>query len=311
MLLDFSYLDKASYENIPLLDESNMGTDQGLYGFYIRKYKPSEEIKDLHRHQYIQINYVHKGSGYHIINNNKIDICKGDIFIIPPYIPHSIISNESDALEIFEFEFSTNFISFNTGRESQESYMDFAYLEPFMVLEEDVKPRFNLDKSMQAEIECILNEVRTEYNEKNAGFTLIAKALLLKLLVIVGRAYSGAIKGTETEKVLNTYKKIVSLSVEYINQNYDKNINLNDVAAAVNYSRSHFSFLFKTVMGQTFIEYLNRIRIEKATELLQSSDLSITDISYTVGFNTITNFNKNFKHYIGITPKAYKNRFHN
>ncbi len=309
--MDFSYLDKASYENIPLLDESNMGTDQGLYGFYIRKYKPSEEIKDLHRHQYIQINYVHMGSGYHIINNNKIDICKGDIFIIPPYIPHSIISNESDALEIFEFEFSTNFISFNTGGESQESYMDFAYLEPFMVLEEDVKPRFNLDQSKQAEIECILNEVRTEYNEKSAGFTLIAKALLLKLLVIVGRAYSGAIKGTETEKVLNTYKKIVSLSVEYINQNYDKNINLNDVAAAVNYSRSHFSFLFKTVMGQTFIEYLNRIRIEKATELLQSSNLSITDISYTVGFNTITNFNKNFKHYIGITPKAYKNRFHN
>lgn len=309
--MDFSYLNKHAYNNIPLLDETNMGPDKGKYGFYIRKYKPSEEIKSLHTHKYIQINYVKKGSGYHLINNKKIDIYYGDIFIIPPYVPHSIMSNDNDSLEIFEFEFDTNFIQFNTNNKDNESYMDFAYLEPFMLVEEEVKPRFNLKASLQAEVENILNEVLMEYEEKISGFTLVSKALLLKLLVLTGRAYSGAIKGTETEKILNKYKKIISKSVEYIKQNYHKNINLNDVSAAVNYSRSHFSFLFKTVMGQTFVEYLNSTRIEKAIELIENTEMNIIDISYAVGFNTITNFNKNFKYYTGTTPKNFKSKTQN
>ncbi len=309
--MDFSYLNKQPYNSIPLLDETNMGPDEGKYGFYIRKYKPSEGIKSLHRHKYIQINYVNKGSGYHLINNNKIDICYGDVFIIPPYIPHLIMSNDNDSLEIFEFEFDTNFIQFNTKNDDNESYMDFAYFEPFMVIEEEVKPRFNLKTSLRTEVENILNEVLMEYEEKNSGFTLVAKALLLKLLVLTGRAYSGAIKGTETEKILNKHKEIVSKFVEFINRNYRENINLNDVSAAVNYSRSHFSFLFKSVMGQTFVEYLNRIRVEKAMELLENTDMSIIDISYEVGFNTITNFNKNFKYYTGTTPKNFKLKTHN
>lgn len=305
--MDFSYLNKDVYKNIPLLDESYMNPNSENNRFFIRKYKAKESSKELHRHKYIQINYVYKGSGYHIINNQKFDILKGDIFIIPPFVPHTILPREDVSMEIFEFEFSADFIlSGNDNDEDSSAYLDFAYLEPFMVVEECVKPRFNLSEELQREAESIFNEVLTEYTEKNPGYMLISKALLLKLLVLTGRAYSEEIKGTKTETILNKYKNTILDSLSYIDENFNKNISLRDVSDSVCYSPSHFSYLFKAVMGQTFTEYLSNKRIEKALTLLRDTNMSITEISYEVGFNSISNFNKTFKYFTGQTPRNYR-----
>ena len=305
-MVDFKYLDKEEYKDIVLLDENAMSGNYNE-GFFIRKYKSETLRGRLHRHKYIQINYVSKGGGVHLINNQQIDIYKGDIFIIPPYIPHKILANANKNLEIIEFEFDTEFILPSYEQcENSSSYLDFAYLEPFMVVEEQVKPRFNLDEKLQAEVENILNEALFEYQQKNSGYNLVTKALLLKLLVITGRAYSAAIKGTETERILNKFKDVITKTKGYINLNYNREITLNEIAKESNYSKSHFSYLFKAVTGQTFVEYLNKVRIEKAIELLKNTDKSIIEISYAVGYNSVANFNKNFKSITGLTPKKFR-----
>jgi len=307
---DFTFLDKKEYGDIILLDESHMDTDPNNDKVYIRKYVPVDTDINLHRHKYIQINYVASGGGFHYINDKGIGIEKGDIFVIPPYVPHAIVKHEGRDLEIFEFEFSTKFIlPAGESIEDTGSYMDFAYLEPFIVIEEAVKPKFNLSEKLQHRIEEILYEALCEFKEKRSGYLLIIKALLLKLLVITGRAYSDEIKGTEFEKLFIGYKSVVTDAVSYINENYSRDIKLRDAADAVGYSRSRFSYLFKSVLGQTFVEYLTKVRINKAAELLSDGGMSITDISYAVGFNTISNFNKAFKAVMGETPRAYrKNR---
>ncbi|MBR5543789.1 MAG: AraC family transcriptional regulator [Oscillospiraceae bacterium] len=305
--MDFSFLDKKEYKNIPLLDESAMCDSPDAPRVFIRKYSKYPTDKDLHRHTYIQINYVNRGKGVHIINNKRIDIAKGDVFIIPPYVPHVIFPGDNDNLEIFEFEFSVDFVlPAHENIEDAASYLDFAYLEPFIVMEEQVKPSFTLNEKAQIKIESILNEALREFEERSPGYLLVVKALLLKLLVITGREFSSEIRGTEFEKILNKYKKIVSAAMEYIQLNYNKNISLKELSDEVNYSRSRFSYLFKSVAGQTFVEYLNSVRIDRAIDLLNNSDKSITDISYEVGFNTISNFNKTFKHLTGYTPRNYR-----
>lgn len=301
--MEFSYLDKDAYKDIRMMNEENMGHAS----FHICKYKTKNASRSLHRHKYIQINYVNKGSGYHIVNNNKIDVYKGDIFIIPPYVPHAILPHDDKSIEIFEFEFVVDFIlPSQNNLEDVTSYMDFAYLEPFMVSEEFVRPRFKLSEELQMKIEDILHEALDEFTNKQPGYNLVIKSLLLKLLVTVGRAYTAEIKGTETEEIINKYKNVVSISLEYIKENYNKNLTLKEVAAYVNYSRSHFSYLFKVVTGQTLVEYINGLRVEKAIELLKTTTKSITEISFEVGFNTIPNFNKTFKQYTGHTPKFYR-----
>ena len=117
---------------------------------------------------------------------------------------------------------------------------------------------------------------------------------MLKLLILVNRSFSKEIKGTEAEIVFKKYKEVVSKAKDYIRKNYNSDLTLDKIASAVNYSKSRFCFIFKAVAGETYIEYLNAVRIEKAKELLKNSSLSITEISYSVGYYTIANFNKNF-----------------
>lgn len=306
--MDFSYLDKKSYKDIKLYNNSRIGeNDEGNSLFFIRKYKVNDVMFITHRHTYIQINYVINGSGFHYINNGKTVICKGDIFIIPPYVPHKIVCDEKNDLEIIEFEFSIDFILPSIENiEDTSGYLDFAYLEPFMVAEESVKPRFNLRHEIQLEVEKLLYEALNEFDKKKSGYELFIKALLLQLLVITGRAYTTEIKGTEEEKILHKFKKTIYDSVGYIMENYNKNITLDEVASAANYSRSHFSYLFKVIIGKTFVEYLNGIRIEKAVHLLKHTNKNVIDISLEVGFNSITNFNKTFKAVTGRTPKDFR-----
>ena len=305
--MDFSYLDKEEYKDIPLLDENDMNPLSENKHFFIRKYKMTGNTHLLHRHSYIQINYVYKGCGYHIVNNRKIEISKGDIFIIPPYVPHAIAGEKYKGLEIFEFEFAPDFVLPTLeSSDSTKACLDFAYLEPFLVVEEDIRLRFNLDDKMQNEVEAILWEVMEEYKGQNPGYILVSKALLLKLLVIVGRAFSCEIKGTQTEEILNRYKEIISKAAGYIEKNYDSDLTLEKIACEINYSKSHFCYLFKAVTGKTYVEHLNEVRIAQAKKLLSDTDKNISDISFEVGYRTIASFNKYFKFFTGVTPRQYR-----
>ncbi len=304
--MNFSYLDKEEYKDIKICDSDFMLEFSNNDKFYIRKYLRDTSGHSLHRHKYIQINYVSSGKGYHIINNRKVEISKGDIFVIPPYVPHVILPGDDTSVEIYEFEFNTEFVLSDRDMENYGNCLDFAYLEPFMVSEEKVKAKLKLDEKTRRITEELLNEALDEYNTKSSGYILIAKAVLLKLLVVVGRAYSEEIKGTDTEIILNRYKDAVYRAVEYIEDNYSENITLKDTAANTNYSQSHFSYLFKAITGKTFGEYLSFVRINKAVEFIEKTDMSITEISLKSGFNTVSNFNKTFKALTGTTPREYR-----
>ncbi len=304
--MDFSYFDKPEYKNIVIFDTMEKGANLDR-PFYIRKYYITDNKTILHRHTYIQINYVISGCGYHYINDKKIEISKGDIFIIPPYVPHKIITDDNEKIEVIEFEFLSDFVLPETAtKENASNYLDFAYLKPFMVEEENIKLRFTLDGLVQIEVEKILKEVLEEFKTRNDGYILLAKALLLKLLILISRSFSNEIKGTEAEIVFKKYKEVVDEAKEYITNNYNSDLTLDKIASAVNYSKSRFCFIFKAVAGETYIEYLNAVRIEKAKDLLKNSNLPITEISYLVGYYTIANFNKNFKLITGITPREYR-----
>ena len=301
----FSYLDKEEFKSIRLLDPKEALTE-GEH-FSIHRYNP--QTTSLHRHRYVQINYVRKGSGSHLINKNTVPISGGDIFIIPPYIPHKIITDPNDPLEVIEFEFSTEFILPDQQSIDQcAGYLDFAYLEPFMVAEEQVKPRFKLNKQLQIEVEAILNEVLEESRERQPGYMLIAKALLLKLLVMIGRAYTREIEGTDTERTFQQYKNMISLAKDYIDAHYAGNMSLKEISEYVGYSQSHFCYLFKAITGKTAVEYINTVRVQRAIELLTGSKLSVLEISLEAGFNTVSNFNKTFKLLTGQSPREYRKR---
>lgn len=103
---------------------------------------------------------------------------------------------------------------------------------------------------------------------------------------------------------------MVKKAREYILENYSRQIKVEDVAASLYISSSHLSRLFRQELNCTVLEYLTRVRIEKALSLLKNNENSIQEVSKIVGFKYPSYFVRLFKQYTGITPLAYRNKFY-
>ena len=305
--MDCTFLDNEIYKDIPLYKMAD--NHHGDLPFYIRKYSMKDKSTLLHRHEYMQLNYVYRGSGKHFINNFAFDIIKGDIFIIPPYVPHRINAVIDTDIEIYEFEFEPGFInqSFDSI-EHAEPFLDFAYIEPFLVSGAHIKPRLNLTGSMQLKVEAILNEVLVEYEEKESGFILLIKSLLLKLLVMVGRAFTRDLNESDPQPMFCHQRNAIMGAANYVNEHYMDELSADEVARKFMLSPSYFRYLFKSIISKTFTEHVHDIRISKAMEMLKTTDMRVLDISCEIGFNNVNHFNKVFREKTGITPLQYRKR---
>lgn len=102
-------------------------------------------------------------------------------------------------------------------------------------------------------------------------------------------------------------KSIIEMSKDYIKDNFNRDISLDEVSRAVNISPYYFSKIFKEGTGENFIEYLTTIRIEKAKELLNTTELSMKEICSMCGYSDPNYFSRSFKKNVGVTPTEYKN----
>ena len=101
----------------------------------------------------------------------------------------------------------------------------------------------------------------------------------------------------------------IEKTFEYLNNNFEKSISLNEVAQIANMTEVSFSRFFKTRTGITFIDSLNEIRLGNATRMLIDTTHSIAEIAYNCGFNNISNFNRIFKNKKKCTPKEFRGSY--
>lgn len=105
------------------------------------------------------------------------------------------------------------------------------------------------------------------------------------------------------------YSSLINSARSYIYDHYsDEDISLNQVAASVNISPNHFSSVFKKETGETFIEFLTRVRMDKAKELLETTDLKAQEIGYKIGYRDPHYFSYIFKKTQNITPRQYRDK---
>ena len=100
---------------------------------------------------------------------------------------------------------------------------------------------------------------------------------------------------------------IIEMAEEYIKNNFQKDICLDEVSRTVNISPYYFSKIFKEGTGKNFIEYLTNIRMERARELLSTTEYSMKEICSMCGYSDPNYFSRSFKKNVGVTPTEYKN----
>lgn len=98
----------------------------------------------------------------------------------------------------------------------------------------------------------------------------------------------------------------VRLARTFISRHQAENINLADVARVTHVSTFHLCKIFKKATGLTFIEYRNRLRIESAKRLLGNPNLNVSEIAYSVGFQSLTQFNRLFRRVVGRAPTDFR-----
>lgn len=158
--------------------------------------------------------------------------------------------------------------------------------------------------------------VEKKMNEKDITFKMIFNKEVESMLEVEKRTYYRqlfnwlknmlmAIVGyiEENQKHL---PKSIQKAITYINQYYDKEISMQEVAKEVYLNPWYFSDLFKEKVGVCFSDYVTSVRLQQAKELLCTTDLKNYEIAQKVGFRNATYFNVVFKKFEGMTPKVYR-----
>lgn len=124
------------------------------------------------------------------------------------------------------------------------------------------------------------------------------------------RKFRNLINMIQMRKTSKTHP-IIHNAVTYIEKHYTQGITLEEVAGIVGLTPQYFSSFFKDEMEVTFTEYVTKLRIEKAKEVIRNSQMSIQEICYYVGYHDPNYFSRIFKKYVGCTPTRYKKEYRN
>lgn len=102
------------------------------------------------------------------------------------------------------------------------------------------------------------------------------------------------------------YQERINTVIDYINENLDQSLSLNELAAKAHFSPFYFHRIFVAVIGEPVNSYTNRIRIEKSARLLRFSEKSISDIAFECGFSSASTLSRSFKKYFNLPPSKFR-----
>ena len=247
-----------------------------------------------HTHDYYQLLYCQKTGGTVTIHD-KIYECKaGYIYFLHPMEPHSISRGKDMRLTEIKFlardAFTTEQLLYLPN---EFSITEFPSIQ--LLIKDVVKEGLGL--------EIYSNE------STNAALTLLLIRLLRNFVAqkqenLNSFDYPLSMPSISASKHLNDLH--IAKVANYIEENIHRQISLEELSDLIHFNKSYLVEKFKEIIGITPMKYANLKRIEKSKELLSHSNLSITEISYLAGFQSIHYFSRYFKLLEHTTPQAYR-----
>lgn len=270
----------------------------GSYGYTFEEYNISSpyarQLATNHWHMETEIIYVIKGTLNITINGKSFQGEKGSVFVINSSEMHEI-SGVTAPLKYYAFVFDFNMLSFKT-----RDISELNFIEPII----NGKIQFHACIEPSQNTIKLLQYIHTINQKSLKAYTLSTKAALLQFfsILIEEKQYSLCEKVSQhTEKDL-----LLKEIVQYINDNYSNELSLMQISKHFNMSHKYFCRFFKNNFNKTFITYLNDVRMEKAINLLENKNLSITEVALSCGFCNMSYFARTFKKTVGCTPREYK-----
>lgn len=252
---------------------------------------------DAHWHTALEIIMPTKNHYDVLTADHEFRVQPGEVMVIPPGEVHELRAPETGSRFIFLFDISP-----------------ITRLKSFVGIQSLLSQPLYITKSSYShvyeELCQSLIQMRDEYFSGNEYAELTIFSLLLNFFTKLGYNHINANNLFPNVRLYKQREYVQKFNnvMEYIDDHYMEDLNLEEIAEATGFSKYHFSRLFKQYTSFTFCDYLCHRRIKVAEELLARPELSITEVALQAGFPSISTFNRLFKQYKNCTPSEYRSK---
>jgi AraC-like DNA-binding protein len=282
-----------------LREQKNRGTP--LYPLQLYRMESSRTgvFIPFHWHPEIELIFIQRGTLQLTVNEQSFSGAVGDIFWIGQESLHQMGSGGS--VQYGALVFPMEFLKFE-----EFDYVQHHYLNPICRKEKHFPTKIPRGCPHYEQVWAELMEIDSLDRERGAAYQFLLKASLLKLISML--TADGLLQSADgrndslSESRLEGLKAILS----FIGSRYGEKLSLADTAEAFGLSPKYFSRYFKKNFKCSFVDYLTGFRLERAVDLLMSTDLSVSEIALAVGFDNLSYFIKRFRDMHGCTPLQFR-----
>lgn len=278
MFVNAAYLNNST---LAVADESKPLIVTSCGNYKVKKRAEFRTSRPKGRKDY-QLLYIAAGQGHFFINGQERVVSAGNIIVYLPGQPQEYVYYKDDKTDVFWVHF--------TGSDVERIIDCYNIRLPENILYIGTSPDY----------QWLFGQIIQELQLCRPRFEELISLLLRNIFILISR---NLIKANRAD---NSLENEVELAMHYFRENYRSEINVEDYALSRGMSASNFYRVFKQISGSTPLQYILKLRLSNAQNLLENSNLSIAEIASAVGYENPLYFSRLFNKHIGVSPSEYR-----
>lgn len=260
---------------------------------------PGHGALPTHRHRFMECVFIVAGHGTHIMDGDASAIAAGDCFVIPMESAHAYA--EVSGLHLINILFARSLLlPFQRELNALPGYHALCTLEPTYRKQHDSRGRLRPTPAQRLAIMELIRRMLAEYAAREPGYQGTLLALLAQLLIDLARYYQASESKPSAQLVQ------IGAAISLIEQEYAQPLTMPMLAEAANMSVRNLTRRFREGVGMPPIDYLIRLRLRHAAQLLRETPQPIADIARAVGMDDGNYLTRQFKRVHGVTPREFR-----
>ncbi|MBP8989940.1 MAG: helix-turn-helix domain-containing protein [Clostridia bacterium] len=269
------------------------------FSCHLQTYEGEPLMCAAHWHYAIEILYATQGNASVLLNGQLYPFQKGDMVLISTRDVHAIWGEPQTQYICIKFDPEILYTAACFAFESR-------YVLPFTMAKSAPQKVFPKEEIEGTHLPSIIFEIMDELSEQSYGFELAVRTNISRIFLWVLRNWHN--KGLQLGS--GTYKeqdmRRLQVIFDYVDKHYMEPLSVDQMSKLCNMSYSYFSRYFKAVIGKSFTDYLNYVRITEAEKLLLTTDKTVTEIAMETGFASTSYFISQFRQQKALSPGQYR-----